>query len=156
MLILTVCIIFLTIALLNTKKKLIIDNDMRERYFSYYKITNQWLKNRNKKNNVSEYFKHNNIGTIAIYGTGEMGMRLYEELKETDIRISFFVDKNCKKNQYIEKKPVISLDEIEEYDDVDAIVITPIYNFELIEENFVYKNINSIIISLQEVIEGIS
>ena len=57
--------------------------ELKERlakFEDYFAIVNKWLKNRNQHISVADYFKNNHYEKIAIYGMGEIGKRLYEEL----------------------------------------------------------------------------
>ena len=58
--------------------------ELKERlakFEDYFAIVNKWLKNRNQHISVADYFKTNHYEKLAIYGMGEIGKRLYEELK---------------------------------------------------------------------------
>jgi glycosyltransferase involved in cell wall biosynthesis len=141
--------------ILKLKKCIEKQEDMRHRYYSYYRLINQWLKNKNNGKSVFEYFKNNGIGSIAIYGIGEMGLRLYEELKGTSIKISYFIEKNFDQEFATENVKVVALDDITYKDKVDAIVITPIYDFNNIKEILLNKKLDFTIISLEEIVNKI-
>lgn len=126
--------------LLNEKEKKI------NKFKKYYNTTNQWLYNKNKGINLSEYFINKGYNNIAIYGMGELGCRLYEELKETPVKVSYAIDKEAN-SRYSEVK-VIELNQ--KFDDVDAIVVTPIFDYESIKETLVGKTDNTII-SLEDI-----
>jgi len=126
---------------------------LEARYKNYYDVTNQWLRHKNEKKSIREYFINNNYDTIAIYGMGELGNRLYEELKSTDIKVAYFIDKNAEEIYYgLDDIPVVGLEEIERQDKVDVIIVTPIYDFDSIEESLSEYNIDADIVSLEEVI----
>ena len=118
-----------------------------EKFRSYYNMLNQWLCLKNEGKKIETYFKENGYNSIAIYGLGEMGTRLYEELKETSIKIKYVIDQSAlSENLEIKVKGVH-----DELDDVDVIVVTPIFAFEEIEKALSEK-VEFPIISLEEII----
>lgn len=54
----------------------------------------QWLEIKQKGHNFDEYFKKNNIQSIAIYGMAALGCRLCDELENSDICIKYLLDRN--------------------------------------------------------------
>lgn len=130
------------------------ESDFHNRYKSYYTTTNQWLINKNEGKNIGEYFKENNYKTIAIYGMGTMGELFYDELKNSsNVKVAYFIDKNAEDLYYgIDDLPVVGLDDISSQEKVDAIVVTPIYDFDKIEEDLEDIGIDADIISLEDII----
>lgn len=127
--------------------------EVKKRYKDYYDVINQWLRNKNDNRDIASYFINNNYNNIAIYGMGELGNRLYEELKDTDIKVAYFIDKNAEEIYYSEDDiPVIGLDDIENQEKVDAIIVTPIYDFDSIEEALLERSVEAEIISLEDII----
>ena len=135
------------------KKAVKRSEEVKKRYKGYYNVVNQWLRNKNENRDVVSYFINNNFSKIAIYGMGEMGNRLYEELRGTDIKVAYFIDKNAEEIYYSEDDiPVIGLDDIENQEKVDAIIVTPIYDFDSIEEALLERSVEAEIISLEDII----
>lgn len=136
-----------------SKKTLEKKNDLYQRYRSYYTTANQWLLNKNDNKNVGEYFKENNYKTIAIYGMGTMGELFYEEIKKTDVKVVYFIDKNAEELYYgLDDISVVGLDDISSQKSVDAIIVTPIYDFDEISEKLEELGVDAEIISLEDVI----
>lgn len=128
-------------------------NTMKERFKEYYTVTNQWIHNKNEGRSLINYFKENNYNTIAIYGMGELGTRLYEELKDSDIKIAYFIDKNADEIYYgVDEITTVGLDDMDSQEKVDAIVVTPFYDFDEIEEKLQEYDMESDIISLEDII----
>ncbi len=90
----------------------------------------RWLENRNRNKTFSDYFHQCGYRTIAIYGAGDMGRLLYEEVKNTDIAVKYFVDRNAEGLREVEGIPVIPVSEIRDGGEVDVLVITPIGNYD--------------------------
>lgn len=129
------------------------DNSKRARLNSYYSVLSQWLSEKINNKNLEEYFRNNEIKNIAIYGMGTLGELLYQELKNTDINVKYFVDKNAAKLYYgIDDLPIVSVDDLGSSEKVDAIIVTPVFDFDSIEENIKNKNYDSNVISLEDVV----
>lgn len=102
------------------------------KFKSYYNLLNQWLCLKQENKNLSEYFQNNNFHTLAIYGMGELGNRLYEELKTTSAEIKYAIDKNAF-STYSELN-VFDLEDVDpNASPVDVIVVTAIFAFDEIE-----------------------
>ena len=82
----------------------------------------KWLEIRQKGHSLEEYFRSNDIRSIAVYGMGELGCRLYDELEDSDIEIKYLIDINP--NGMDKVLEFTSLDN--EKVDVSAIVVTVI------------------------------
>ena len=121
-----------------------------EKFRTYYTVLNQWMKLKNENKSLEEYFVKNNIKTIGIYGMGELGERFYEELKDKNVDIKYGIDKM---GGYIDEKiEIISMDNDLEL--VDAIIVTPMFDFDSIFDELSNKT-ESKIISLEDVVFGI-
>lgn len=96
----------------------------------------------------SIYFKKYKYYNIAIYGMGEFGKRLYNQLNNGSINVSYGIDKNIKYDDYIIDiyKPIQQLPK------VDAVVITVIGEYVEISELLRVK-MECSIITLEEVIQ---
>lgn len=106
-------------------------NDKVDKFKSYYNMLNQWLVLKQEGKSLEQYFVENNISTIAIYGMGEMGNRLYDELKNSNIEVKYAIDKNAD-STYSE----LEVYELEDsLDEVDAIIVTAIFAYDEIEES---------------------
>ncbi|MDK2932816.1 MAG: hypothetical protein PWP27_626 [Clostridiales bacterium] len=150
-LIIVIFVMAIVIYILN--KNIIKKHYMGSRYKQYYNILTQWIKNKNRNRNISSYLKNKNINSIAIYGMGELGIALYEELKDTDIRIIYLVDKNANHIYYgVNESHLINVDEVSAQEEVDAIIVTPIYDYDKIKETLVNGGVKTNIISLENII----
>lgn len=118
-----------------------------DKFRTYYNMLNQWLALKQENRNLSEYFNGNNYKTIAIYGMGEIGTRLFAELKDSDIEVVCAIDKDVS-NTYTELNVIDPEDSIPE---VDVIVVTAAFAFEEIVGNLKNK-INVPIVSIEDVL----
>lgn len=123
--------------------------EMSEKHLSLYMITNDWLRLKQDGKDMATYFKRKDYKKIAIYGMHYMGMSLLNELKNSGIEVAYGIDRNA--GHIFADCKVITPDE--EFEDVDAIVVTPVFYFESIEEELSQK-VSYPIVSLEEVLYG--
>lgn len=121
--------------------------DKVDKFKSYYNMLNQWLILKQEGKNLETYFKDNGYQTIAIYGMGEMGNRLYDELKDSTIQVKYAVDKNAA-STYSELEV---LDTEDDFIAVDAVIVSAIFAYDEIEEDLADK-FTCPIISLEDVV----
>lgn len=118
-----------------------------DKFKRYYNMLNQWLILKQEGQSLEKYFTDNGYKTLAIYGMGEMGNRLYEELKNTSIEIKYAIDKNAS-GKYAD----IDVKDLEdELEVVDVVVVSAIFVYgEIVEE--LGSVIDFPIISLEDVV----
>lgn len=120
------------------------------KFRAYYNMLNQWLEMKLDGKSLENYFIDNDYRTIAIYGMGEAGNRLYEELKDTNIEVKYAVDKDTDSN-YSSLRIVKKNANLE---NVDVMVITAIYAYDEIKEE-ISTVVDFPIISLEDVVYGV-
>lgn len=134
----------------NSLKK---EKKLQRRYRAYYEITNQWLQNKMQNKSSELFFKEKNINNLAIYGMGTLGEVLYQDLKLLDIKVEYFIDKNFDSlYSSPDNIPVCSPREISSQSHVDALIITPFFDFQAIKSEFEELNSSFEIISLEDII----
>lgn len=121
------------------------------KFKNYYHMLNQWLLLKQKGISLEKYFIDRGYKKIAIYGMGEMGGRLYDELKDSCITVQYAVDQNA---EAISTGLKIITKE-EEFEETDAMVITATFAFAEIEEE-VQKKFNGTILSLDDIVYELS
>jgi prephenate dehydrogenase len=112
----------------------------------------RWLENRNEGKTFVDYFKKCRFRKIAIYGAGDMGKLLYAEIKDSDIEVLFFVDRNAEGIREMDGIPVVTIDRISKMPEVDIIVITPAGNFDAISQALAKTVPSARTISLKEAV----
>ncbi len=118
-----------------------------DKFKKYYNLLNQWLALKQQGKSLEMYFWENQYKTIIIYGMGEIGNRLYEELKNSRIEIKYAIDKNV----------IIEYDDLEikelsnSMEQADVVVVTAIFAFDEIKKSIEDK-FQCDIISLEDVI----
>lgn len=118
-----------------------------DKFNGYYNLLNRWLSLKQEGKSIDKYFIDNKIKKIAIYGMGEIGARLYYELKDSDIELSYAIDSNS----------LAAYSELEVYNledklpDAELIVVTAIFDFDEIESKL--SEITNIkIVSLEDIV----
>ena len=66
-----------------------------DKFKSYYKILNQWMIFLHQDKSLDQYFIQRKYKRIAIYGMGELGNRLYEELENSSVEIVYVIDQEA-------------------------------------------------------------
>lgn len=121
-----------------------------DKFRSYYNVLNQWLYLKHNNKNLSEYFEKMEYRRIGIYGLGELGNRLIDELRDTKTEVVYGVDKNinnvfCPVSTFVLEE----LSNVEE--DIDAMVVTPIFAYEEVLSALKDK-VDCDIVSLEDVV----
>lgn len=91
-------------------------------------IALKWLEIRQAEHSLGEYFSQNNIQSIAVYGMGALGCRLYDELEGSNIQVKYLVDRNPNGMDKIFEFSQLDKEKL----DVDAVVVTVISSEEQI------------------------
>lgn len=109
-----------------------------------------FLKQRNKT--VADYLRKEGIKTVSIWGCSDIGQRLYDELKESEIKIICGIDgKPAERNL-----PVETVNATKENASFiaqsDAIIITAVFNLTEILDNISELNIHCKIYSIDKIL----
>lgn len=119
-----------------------------DKFKGYYNMLNQWLVLKQEGKSLEQYFLDNGYKIVAIYGMGEMGNRLYDELKDSDkVEVKYAVDQNT----YSTYSELEVLDTEDNLPEVDVVVVTATFAFDEIEEKLSEK-IDCPIVSLDDVV----
>lgn len=89
-------------------------------------ILYQWLAYKQMRISITDYFHKRGWKRIALYGMNEMGCRLYDELKNSDIIVQYAIDQSGVSS--IDGLKVI--DNTEEIEEVDAIIVCIMFAYE--------------------------
>lgn len=128
----------------------ILKNKDNHRFEKYYNLICEWLALKQRGYNLKEYFEKNNYLSIAIYGMGGLGYLLYDELRNSNIKVKYGIDRES----YCTYKDLTIIQPEEISVKVDVIVVTPYLAFNEIKEMLSSKT-ESTIISLEEVVFGV-
>ena len=128
------------------------DLDNKNADFECFTTLKRWLENRNHNKTFLDYFHQCGYQTIAIYGAGDLGNLLYEEVKGSDVHVKYFVDRNAEGMKEIDQIPVITIPEMKNVEDVDVLVITPLGNYDAINQRLTEYMPEMRTISLREAV----
>lgn len=128
-------------------KDLIKKQEMSDKHLSLFLLMNQWVRVYQEKKKIASYFEKNGYKKIAIYGMSFTGRTLLDELKETDIRVIYTIDKNP--DNAVEGVPAYSVED--DLKEVDAVIVTAIAYFDEIRD-VLEEKVTCPIISLESVI----
>lgn len=114
----------------------------------YKNIYSQWLALHQAGMLIADYLKRKNVRKIAIYGYGELGAHLINELKNTEIEIVCLIDQQ---NKFpFSGIKVVKPDEFD--GNVNWVITTPLLHFREIKE-YLNKRNSCRIVSLEDVLE---
>lgn len=128
------------------KKQTDLEN-LSDKHKALFLMMNQWVKVKQEGKSLSEYFVKNGYKRIAVYGMSFAGETLLNELKETEVRVLYGIDKNAE-GIYLDLN-VFTLED--SLDEADAIVVTAVFYFDDIK-NTLSKKFNCPIISLEDIL----
>jgi glycosyltransferase involved in cell wall biosynthesis len=116
------------------------------KYSLYEELDNLWK-------NVSEillkeYFYKNNYGNIAIYGMGIYGNKLFSILKRLDVNVKYIIDQKVD----VKNIDITKVSMKENLEEVDVIIVTPLFDFEYIKKRIEHK-VSYKVISLYEIMK---
>jgi len=136
----------------NQKDELTSEKKLRKYYEEYYILLNKWMELYQENKSLGDYCEKNKYNRILIYGMGNLGKRLYMDLKKSSCKVIGFVDKSEKNIVYneLEKIEITQLKELEKL--IDIIIVTPIPYYEDIYSDLKDKGMECKIESLKSLI----
>ena len=121
-----------------------------DKYKGYYLLHEEWVRIHQKGMDVSDYFMKKDVREIAIYGYGKLGHTFYDEIKNSEIKVKYYIDKNSK--SFLAEIPVFSLKD--NLPKVDLIVVTIPEQLDQIQRE-IKERADYPVVSLETVIYGI-
>lgn len=119
-----------------------------EKFVKYFGLLDRWLWLKLQNRDIKEFFEAKGYKRIAIYGLGEVGSRLYEELSRTsDIRVIYAIDSMAPKK----RSPLKVYKPEDVLPDVDVVVVSVDYIYDEIAE-LLSDKVSCPVISIDDVI----
>lgn len=117
--------------------------DERERYQYNYQTVLRYLTVKCQNKQPSDFFEEHKMERIAIYGAGELGKCLIQDLIDSNIQIAYIVDAAFSSfpNGYL-GIPVIGPNDIQEQQEVDVVVVTVLFELNKIIDLLVEKRVS--------------
>lgn len=123
-------------------------NNIDDKYWVLFSMMKDWCLILQKNKRVADYLLENELYKIAIYGLGDVGEALYNELKDSPINIVCGIDKS---DFYLTDEINVITPNEELPEEIDAIIVTPVASYEDIYS--LLKNKTSAeILSLEDII----
>lgn len=145
---LIVLIVILIFLYLKLKGNMQLHKKLAEKNYLNYCVCRNWLATNNLNRPVCNYFNKLGYKKIAIYGLGEIGNLLQEEIQKNNIEISYAIDQNA---ENISSSIPIILPNSDDYNEVDAVIVTSIFEYQSIK-SLLETKVKCPIISIEEVI----
>lgn len=120
---------------------------MSDKHLSLFLMMNQWVKVKQEGKNLAEYLQKNGYKEIAIYGMSYAGETLVDELKDTEVKVAYGIDR--KAEDIYANVEMFSLED--DLARVDAVIVTAITFFDEIEEKLSEK-LDCPILSLEDIL----
>lgn len=114
----------------------------------------KWIDSLIKNECISVNIKEKyNINSISIYGCGNIGRKLYKQLKKENIlKINCFIDQN--RNENYDNIRCLSIDEyLKEHKKEELIIISPFYYYDEITKDISSRSNDLRITSIEEIIK---
>lgn len=120
---------------------------MSDKHLALFLMMNQWVKVKQDGKNLASYFQKNGYSKIAVYGMSYAGETLLNELRGTEIKVAYGIDKKAE-GLYADID-IVTMEQ--SLDEVDAIVVTAVTFFDDIKRQLEEKAACPII-SLEDVL----
>ena len=114
----------------------------------YDTLLNNWMYLRDRNIRLANFLKKYGYQNVAIYGMGKIGTHLFFELRESDVRVLFGIDRSNINN----KNGIKIYNPEDEMPKVDAVIITIINEYDKISEKL-SKNMDCSMIAIEEIIQ---
>lgn len=122
------------------------------RYMVYYNNLVQWISKINNGKTLNKWLGKQNYKNIIIYGAGQIGWIVYEQLREEKNINNILVCDSNKNSKIFEGIDVIGLEELKNFDTKDYLVIvTPIHVGSVIKKALKKEGISNTI-AIDEII----
>lgn len=144
------CLVLILLLLYKNKKNKTVKKEA-DKFFNMFALTAQWIRNNQKGKSVGDYLLAKGYKRIGIYGVGYLGQLLCDELDGSLVEIIYAIDKSESVSLSNSTKRINVLRQADPRQQVDAIIVTAIQDYEGIKEKY-RKSVECDIISLEQVI----
>lgn len=111
------------------------------RYESYWRVMDKWLSLKENGKSISDVLEEKDIYNVAVYGVGMLGRHFIKELYGSSVKIVCAIDRNHIQDTF--EFPVLGIGE--HVPEVDAVIVTPGYDFYNIRDQLKKQGLNHII-----------
>lgn len=149
-------IIFILVRIIKYEDDLLVQNEIKKQQnMQLYELMLKWFENDRKQINLEKFFVDNDVKEIAIYGKGKLGELFFFDITKTHhIDYVCWIDKALATDLKQEIK-IFNIADVNEYANVDMIVVTPIQYYDDIEKELYSLGIRTEIVSLEDIVFSI-
>lgn len=124
------------------------------KFKKYYQVLNKWAANTNKNITNAELLENMGFHKIAIYGNGEIGNRLAESLADTAVEVVCIIEKNANDIEMEAENGIriVSVSDVSAYREVDAVIVTPMFDYDNIAELLYSAGTTAEILSVEDLV----
>lgn len=141
-------IVTASITLRICNRKLKEQKALSDKHLALFKLMELWISKMQEGKSVISYFHEKGYKNVAIYGMHYVGACLYKELLDSDVKVKYGIDK--RKDNVFTDLIVYSLED--ELEEVDAVIVTPIFFFDEIKQEL-GKIYQCPIISIEDILD---
>ncbi len=124
----------------------LISKEKYDKMRKYYRLLNKWVTNMENNRRIATVLEDLAIQNVAVYGMGDLGKHLINELKDSSICVKLCFDKTA---EFLQGETKSSKEA--ELTGIDAIIVTPFMEYK--EIRLLLKNIfDGMIISIEELV----
>lgn len=105
-------------------------------------LLKRWLENRNNGLTFDDYLKKCGYLSVVIFDAGEIGRLLYEELKNTEIEVKCFYDRNAEGINSMDGIPVYPFSKLNDIPEADIVLVSPLYNYSEVMKKLLEIDVN--------------
>jgi len=120
-----------------SKKKYSMLKSQANNYHLFFQVFAIWLNNLHNKKNIAEYLLEQGHKNVAVYGGDTICGLVCSELENTAIEVKYLIDQNAYKSKEVtgyKGLDIVCVDEIQQQEKVDAIIVTSINEYNLINK----------------------
>ena len=120
---------------------------------AYNKVLSDWIYYNYDCEKFEKALSRKRMKRIAIYGVGTLGELFYRTIENSNIEIACFIDKSAEDEEGINGIPLYKLDNYEYEGDIDAIIVTAVFDIDEITEDLLEKEVpKKKIVSLEKIV----
>lgn len=119
----------------------------RDKYAAMCRAFDRWLLNREQGKSIGDYLCRQGCKRVAIYGAGYLGRHLITELRKSQVKVAYVIDRNV----YAKDKECPTYQLSRELPPVDAIIVTPAGEYADIRRRIV-DCVNYRVVSLEHIL----
>ncbi len=124
-----------------------------QRLNCYYDIMTTWMEHKQNNLLIGDYLLTHSYKKISIYGHGKIGILLYQELQKSGIDVVCFIDGQVSQPfTSIGNCLVTGVSSIQDYEDANAIIVTPSFDFDNISSDLRKNHYKNNIISFSSLL----